>query len=148
MVTDLAAMVAALEVADVRMLSPGWIFPPRTKDSIRFAQTTTGALVFGGEMNKHGTLLGYPFDYTNNVPANLGAEADQAEYYLADFADVAIGEVPEIEVALAGKAAYIDSVGNMQSGFSQDVSVLRVVVHHDLALRHDVSVAVMTGVNY
>jgi HK97 family phage major capsid protein len=145
-VTDLAAMEAALETNNVRMITPGIILNPRSKNAIKLLQATTGLFVFRDEMIG-GTLDGYPFAFTNNIPANLGG-GSQTEWYLADFADAVIADVPGLEIEISREAAYVDSTGTMQAAYSQDVTVLRAVEQHDFAMRHDVSVAVMTQVNY
>lgn len=145
-VTDLEAMETALESQNVRMINPGIIFNPRSKNTIKLFQTTTGAFVFRDEMAQ-GMLDGYRFEFTNNIPANLGG-GSQTEWYLADFADVVIADVPGIEIEISTEAAYVDSAGTMQAAFSQDVTVLRAIQRHDFAMRHDFSVAVMTQVAY
>ncbi len=145
-VTDLEAMESALEGANVRMINPAIILNPRSKNAIKLLQATTGQFVFRDEM-KDGTLDGYPFGSTNNIPKNLGSGA-QTEWYLADMADAVITDVPGLEIEISSEAAYVDSSGTMQAAFSQDVTVLRAIERHDFGMRHDVSVAVMTEVNY
>jgi HK97 family phage major capsid protein len=145
-VTDLEAMESALEGANVRMIKPAIILNPRSKNAIKLLQSTTGQFVFRDEM-KDGTLDGYPFGFTNSIPKNLGSGA-QTEWYLVDMADAVIADVPGIEIEISREAAYVDGNGTMQAAFSQDVTVLRTVQRHDFAMRHDVSVAVMTQVAY
>lgn len=145
-VADLEAMESALESANVRMINPGIILNPRSKNSIKLLQSTTGQFVFRDEM-KDGTLDGYPYAYTNNIPKNLGG-GSQTEWYLADMADAVIADVPGLEVEVSKEAAYVDGAGTMQAAFSQDVSVLRVIERHDFGMRHEQSVAVMTQVAY
>lgn len=146
--TDLEAALSALETANVRMIDPAWIMNPRSKNSIRMLQATTGSYIFRDEIDVNKTLMGFKFGATNGVPSNLGSGANQAELYLVDMADAVIAESPELAISLAGKAAYVNSTGALQSGFAQDVSVLKVVAHQDFALRHDVSASVITGILY
>ena len=145
-VTDLEAMESALEGANVRMINPAIILNPRSKNAIKLLQSTTGQFVFRDEM-KDGTLDGYPFGFTNNIPKTLGSGA-QTEWLLVDMADAVIADVPGLEIEVSREAAYVDSTGTMQAAFSQDVTVLRAIERHDFAMRHDVSVAVMTAVSY
>jgi hypothetical protein len=42
-------------------------------------------------------------------------------------------------------AAYFDGA-QVQAAFSLDQTVLRLIAHHDLAVRHEESLSVMTGV--
>lgn len=145
-VTDLEAMESALESANVRMINPAIILNPRSKNSIKLLQSTTGQFVFRDEM-KDGTLDGYPYAHTNNISKTLGG-GTQTEWYMADMADAVIAEVPGLEIEVSKEAAYLDSGGAMQAAFSQDVSVLRAIERHDFGMRHDASVAVMTEVAY
>lgn len=146
-VTDIETLLNALEQNDVRMIDPAWIMNPRSKNSIRLLQTTTGAFVFREEIDK-GTLMGYKYGATNNVPANLGGGSNQAELYLVDMADAVIADVPGLEIEVSSEAAYVDSTGTLQSAFSQDVTVMRAIERHDFGMRHDVSAGVLTGVLY
>lgn len=146
-VTDLETLLNALETNDVPMIDPAFIMNPRSKNSIRMLQTTTGAFVFREEIDK-GTLMGYKMGVTNNVPNNLGGGANQAELYLVDMSEVFIFDVPGLEIEVSSEAAYVDSTGTLQSAFSQDVTVMRAIERHDVAMRHDVSAAVLTDVLY
>jgi HK97 family phage major capsid protein len=146
-VTDLTAIETALEGANVRMRQPGIMLNPRSKNAIKLLQSTTGSFVFRDEM-RAGTLNGYPFASTNSIPKNLGTGA-QTEWYLADFADAVIADVHDgIEIEISREAAYLDSAGTMHAAFSEDVTVLRASERHDFGMRHDISVAVMTEVDY
>jgi HK97 family phage major capsid protein len=145
-VADLTAIESALENNNVRMLSPALILNPRSKNAIKLLQSTTGSFVFRDEM-KDGTLNGYPYGYTNGVPNNLGTGA-QTEWYLVDMADAIIADVPGLDIEMSRDAAYVDASGVMRAAFSEDVTVIKVVAQHDFGMRHDVSVAVMTAVNY
>jgi HK97 family phage major capsid protein len=143
---DLEGCENALEQNDVRMIQPGWIFNPRTKNTIKYVQATTGQFVYRDEMDE-GELLGFPFEFTNNIPANLGG-GSQTEFYLVDFADAVIADVPGLEIDISSEAAYVDSTGTLQAAFSQDVTVIKAIERHDFGMRHDVSAAVMTAVAY
>lgn len=144
--TDLGRLVLALEEADVRMIRPGWIFAPRTKHYLMTVRDGNGNFAFRDEM-LGGTLWGWPFSTTTNVPKNLGGGADESEVYLADFADVVLGEAPNIGITASADAAYDDG-GTVKAAFSLDQTVLRAIQEHDLVMRHDESVAVLTAVTW
>lgn len=144
---DLNDLRNALELNNVQMINPAWVFNPRSANYIDLLQTTTGAFVFRDEM-KTGKLLNYPFGKTNSVPANLGGGGNQTEIYLVDLNDAVIADVPGLDIAVSNEAAYVDSTGTMQAAFSQDVTLMRVIERHDFAMRHNVSAAVKTGVTY
>lgn len=92
-------------------------------------------------------MRGFPYKSTTQIPINLGAGENESEIYLADFADVLIGEVPGIEVGASSEAAYHDGA-NLVAAFSLDQTVVKVVMQNDLAVRHAESVAVLTGVTW
>lgn len=146
-ITDLNKLVNALETANVRMLRPGWLFGPRTKNYLNTLTSAQGAFVFRDEMNG-GKLLGFPFRSTNNIPQNLGGGGDDSEIYLVDFADAVIGEVPGLIIDVSQEASYTVDGTNFTSAFSQDQTVIRVIEQHDFGMRHDPSVAVLTAVKW
>lgn len=61
--------------------------------------------------------------------------------------NVVIGDEMSISIAMSDTAAYRDAAGVMQSSFSQDASVLRAISMHDLIVRRDAAVFVLTGSN-
>lgn len=143
---DLGKLILALEGADVQMRRPGWIFAPRTKRYLMDVRDSNGNFAFRAEMLT-GKLSGAPFATTSQVPVNLGTGSDESEVYFADFADVAIGELPAIRVDAMSQATYWDG-SEWVSCAQNDESVVRVIAEHDIGMRHDESVAVLTGVKW
>lgn len=143
---DLGNLVLLLEEANVAFTNPGWIFAPRTKQYLMTVRDGNGNYAFRAEMLT-GKLWGYPYRTTTQVPRNLGSGSD-SEVYLADFDDVAIGQTLAIEVAVSTEASYKDENDELVSAFSLDQTVMRLLLEHDIALRHDASVAVLTEVTW
>ena len=144
---DLGALVLVLEEANVAFSNPGWIMAPRTKQYLLTVRDGNGNYAFRDEMLR-GTLWGYPFRATTQVPKNLGGGGDESELYLADFDDVIIGQTMAIEVAISQEASYLDENNNLVSAFSKDQTVVRVLQEHDLGVRHNESVAVLEEVTW
>jgi len=142
MTTDLGAMVLALLNGNVPMTRPAWIISPRSWNSLNTIQTTTGAFAYRPELMA-GTLMGYPFQRTTQVPGT-GATG---ELYLADMADVVIGDSMNLTVDSSQEAAYYDGA-QVVAAYSQDQTVVRVISEHDFALRRDVAAAVMTAMSW
>lgn len=142
---DLGKLILALEEANVRMLRPGWIFAPRTKHYLMTVRDGNGNYAFRDEMLA-GTLWGFPFSSSTNVPKNLGG-GTESEVYLADYADVVIGEAPNIGLQASDTAAYHDG-SSVQAAFSRDQTVLRAIQEHDFGMRHAESVAVLNEVTW
>jgi HK97 family phage major capsid protein len=147
---DLGQLVVKLKQADIPMISPGWIMAPRTEQKLATIQNANGAFVFRDEIIR-GTLWGWPVGVTTNVPITLdttGAGSDnESEIYLVDFAQVIIGESAGLLVDSSQEAAYHDG-SNVQAAFSLDQTVVRAIAEHDLGMRHDKAIAMLTGVTW
>ncbi|MEK9505151.1 phage major capsid protein [Gaopeijia maritima] len=144
---DLGKAVLALQNNDVRMIRPGWVMSPRTHHYLVTVRDGNGNYAFRDEMTRDKTLWGYPFSVTSQVPINLGVGGDESELYFADFADVVIGEEENITVDVFREATYWDGAA-WQSAAQNNEVVLRFCAQHDLGVRHDESVAVLTEVKW
>jgi HK97 family phage major capsid protein len=142
---DLGTALQTLMDADVRMLRPGWIMEPRTWRYLITVRDGNGNLVFKPEMDG-GSLFGYPFRWTSQIPRNLGG-GTESELYLVDFADVVLGETTSILLDASAEAAYHDG-SNVVAAFSLDQTVLRAIVEVDIGLRHAESVVLVTAVTW
>jgi HK97 family phage major capsid protein len=94
-----------------------------------------------------GKLWNFPYGTTTQIPVNLGGGADESEVYLVDMADVVIGDATSIIIDASTEAAYHDGA-NVVAAFSQDQTVVRAIVQHDIGMRHDASVAVLAQVKW
>lgn len=153
--TDLGRLELALKNANVRMVRPGWIMAPRTENFLMNLRDGLGNLVYANEMAQ-GRLRGKAYRTTTQIPLNLPAvaadgttaTADGSEIYLADFVHVVIGETLGLILEVFPGGSYVDASGATISGISTDETVMRAIVHHDLGLRHEQAVAVLTGVRW
>ena len=144
---DLGDMILKLLEANIPMLAPGWIMAPRTETFLKTVLNSNGYAVFLEEMATKGTLWGWPYGVTTNVPVNVGAGSTKSELYLADFAQAVIGESMNLMVDSSGDAAYHDG-SQVIAAFSQDQTVVRAIAEHDFGMRHDKAVAVLTEVSW
>jgi len=144
-VTDITALINGLENNDVRMIRPGWLLSPRSKNYLISIRDSNGQFVFRDEMNK-GMLFGWPYAATNNIPNNLGG-GTESEVYFVDFADAVIAEASELIIDASDQASYVSS-GTLVSAYSKDQTVIRAIARHDFGMRHDYSVAIKTGVTW
>jgi HK97 family phage major capsid protein len=155
--TDLAKLILTLRTALVRMIRPGWIMSPRSQLLLQTIRDVNGNFAFRPEMMPgtsgtdplgiSGTLWGFPYRVSTQVPDNLGAGTNESEIYLADFADVMIGETTGVLIDTSSEAAYWDGL-NVQAAFSLDQTLVRAIVEHDLGMRHEESVAVLQTVTW
>lgn len=144
-ITDLGKLIVALANANVRFIRPGWVFAPRTWNYLMNLITANGQYVFRNEL-LNGTLWGWPWQMTTQIPTNLGSGSD-SEIYIADFADVIVAEATQLLVDVSTEAAYYDGSA-VVAAFSQDQTVIRAILEHDLVMRHDESVAMLSGVTW
>ena len=144
---DFKDMLEDLEGNNVKLTRPHWIMASRSKNHLINLRDANGNLIYPEIRNTTPTVHGIPVVVSNNVPTNLGGGGNETEIYLADGNEVYLGEVEGIEVAVSTEASYLVN-GSLVSAFSRDQTLLRVILHHDLAVRHDVGIAVKTGVTW
>jgi HK97 family phage major capsid protein len=147
-VTDLGKLIVQLLNNDIPMTRPGWIMSPRSWNYLITLQTTNGVFTFREEM-QGGSLWGWPFAVSTQVPINLtdGGGTNESEVYLADFADAVVGESQNLIIAASDSAAYHDG-SNVQAAFSLDQFVVRAIQEHDFVMRREESVAVLNEVTW
>jgi HK97 family phage major capsid protein len=126
---DLGQAIYLLEKADVEMDGAGWIISPRSKKYLSTVRTTDGWYAFRDEM-KAGTIMGYPWKMTSQVPDNLGSGTNESEVYLAAFPYYIFAESEMMELAVFDGGAYHDGSA-VQSGISRNESVIRTLANHD-----------------
>lgn len=154
---DLGRMIQTLMAANIPMIvqqqqvqgvdaRPGWIFSPRTYRYLSTLQTTNGVYAFRDEMLR-GTLWGWPFRVTTQVPETLGTSGTASEIYFGAFAHAVIGEALGLQVDASQEAAYHDG-SNVVAAFSQDQTVIRVIQEHDFALRYDKAFTMLQTVTW
>jgi HK97 family phage major capsid protein len=142
---DLRDLVGVLETAYTPMRAPHWFFGQRTKNYLYDARDSVGGFLFRAEMDK-GMFRGYPFSWTQSIPQNLGVGGNESEVYLVDMDEFIIGDVPEMKIEVSAEASYSPDGSTLYSAFDRDESVIRIIAEHDCNVRHDTSIAVLTGV--
>lgn len=142
---DLGRLELALANFNVPYGGAHWIMAPRTAMFLTNLRDGNGNKVYP-EMAQ-GQLRGKPVHTTTEIPINLGGGAE-SEIMLAHPQHVVIGEHMGIELAMSSEAAYRDSDGTMQAAFSRDETLMRMIMQHDLGVRHLPAVAILTGVTW
>jgi len=144
----LTGMMLTLTNSMSRMINPGWIFTPTILQFLMNIRGVQANTIYAEELLR-GTLYGIPFRTTTQIPSNLAIVTGQtagvvnnSEIYLADFADVILGDTMEMRVDTSNEATYKDSGGNVVSAYQRDQTLFRVITEHDLGVRHKGSVAV------
>lgn len=145
-VSALASMKLILQNGMSRMIRPTWFMPPTILEYIRTRRDSVGGFYYRDEIAQ-GTLEGYPFDLSQQIPTNLGT-GNGSEFYLVDMADVVIGDTLNIMVDASDVAAYYGTDAKVVSTFQRDQTLFRVITEHDLGMRHLQSLAVATTTDW
>lgn len=146
--STLAQLILKLLQANIPMSNVHWIMSPRTMMNLSSVRVTNGPYAFREEMGR-GTLWGYPFFSSTTVPNTLtvGANADCSELYLADAAEIVIGDSQRLMIDASGEAAYEEG-GTVKAAFTRDETVIRAISEHDMVVRREEAVAVAEGVRW
>lgn len=143
-ITDLGKLVTRLVSQNIPMINVGILMSSRSENYLKTVLTANGQFVFRQEMDT-GKLWGFNYRRSNQIPENLST--NQSEVYIADFADVVIGDTLKLIVDVSTEAAFYDSAAAaVVSAFSKDLTIMRIISEHDLGLRHQNSAAMLTAV--
>lgn len=143
---DLGRLELALANNNVVVTGAHWIMSPQIAMFLTNLRDGNGNKVYPEMAN--GQLRMKPVHITTEIPSNLGAGGNESEIMLAHPGHILVGEHMGIEVAMSTEAAYKDSEGNMQAAFSRDETLMRMILQHDIGLRHLPAVAILTGVTW
>jgi HK97 family phage major capsid protein len=140
---DIVDLIDDLSNANISLDRAVFIMPTRSRNRLYNLRDSNGNLIFP-EVREAGTLFGLPLIVSNTIPTDLGG-GSATELYLVDFSNVVLGEIQGIRIETSRDGAYkLD--GQLVSAFSRDQTLVRVVLFHDIMLRHPEAVAVKTGV--
>lgn len=142
---DLGRLELALGNANLPYLGAHWIMSPRVAMFLTNLRDGNGNKVYP-EMDGN-MLRKKPVHMTTEIPDNLGG-GDESEIMLVLPRHVMVGEHMGIEIAMSTEAAYKDADGNMQAAFSRDETLMRMIMQHDIGLRHLAALAILTGVTW
>ncbi len=145
-VTTLGGLINKLITGNCPMAKPAWIISPRTYMTLLMVRSTTGDFILRAEMAA-GTLFGYPYRMSTQVPENLtdGGGTTETEIYLCDFGDVVVGESQGLMIDASNTAAYEEG-GTVRAAFSRDETVIRAIDKHDLVVVRDACLAIANKV--
>jgi HK97 family phage major capsid protein len=145
--SELGSAILALENANVPMIRPTWFFAPRIKQFLLTLKNSNGFYVYRDEMVNNGTLRGYPFKTTTQIPTTL-TDGTQTEIYFTDMSQAMIFDALALSLGMSQDGAYTDAGGNQRNAFERDETLIRAIAEHDFHLRHDEATAVITAVKW
>jgi HK97 family phage major capsid protein len=146
---ELAGLVNKLDTANVPDIRRRWFFHPRIFNYLNNLLNSLGVYVYRDELSR-GTLLGYPFSKSTQIPINLwdtnAAQKICTFIFLVEMDDAMILDSMTLELAISREGTYYDTTGALQSAFQKDQTIVRAIAEHDFQMRHLPSVAVDQGV--
>ena len=144
-VNELTGLINKLDMANVPDNRRVWFFHPRVYNYLFGLLNSLGLYVFRDELSK-GTLYGYPFKKTTQMPANIwdptGAYKNGSFIIIAEMTEAMILDSMSLELAVSREGSYIDANGVPQNAFANDQTIIRAIAEHDFQLRHSGAVAV------
>lgn len=146
--TTIGALINLLVTGNCPMMKPAWIVSPRTYMALLMVRSTTGDFILRPELAM-GTLFGYPYKVSTQIPENLtdGGGSTETELYLCDFGDVVVGEAQNLVIDASSQAAY-EEAGTVRAAFSRDETVIRAIDEHDLVVVRDACLAIANKVSW
>jgi HK97 family phage major capsid protein len=148
---ELGGAINKLDTANVDEDKRVWFMHPRSWNYMYNVQNSLGVYVYRDEMNR-GTLLGYPFKKTTQIPTNYydatGSHTDCSFIFLVEMDDALLLDSMTLELAISREGSYVDGGGNTVSAFQNDQTLIRAIAEHDFQMRHDQSIAVIQNVRY
>lgn len=149
-VDDLYDTLLLLEEDDVELDGAGWVFTPRTWNSLRklkdgqsnylLQNNTQGWITDTPATNAvMGTLLGMPFRTTTQIPNNLtvGTSDVCSEMYFGNWSEVMVGEWFGLQFAASQETS---------DAFSKNSTWVRLIQEVDVAVRQPLALCLVTGV--
>jgi HK97 family phage major capsid protein len=151
---DLKAVVASLRALNAPFMRPGWLFHPRLLATLETVKDTTGRYLADSDLltfdaiGGGGTLLGFPFRTSGQIPTNITTGSSSDTSYIifsSDWQEAWVGENETLTIEVSAEAAY-DAGSGLVSAFQNNQSLFRAIIAHDFALRRPQLFVVMTGV--
>lgn len=121
----------------------GFVFNTSVEQYFKSIRDKVGGFIFADEMNKNGTLVGYPYKTTNLITNSTDGKT---KIIFGNWNDLVIGEQGALEIDTSREGTWTDDSGNLISAFENDQTIIRAINNVDTGLRHDESFAVATKV--
>jgi HK97 family phage major capsid protein len=119
----------------------------RTERYLMQLRDGTGLYPYGAEMAERGTVKGYKYISTENIPNTLGGSSNGSEIYFGVASEVVEGKSGDMAIKFFEDATYDDG-GTIRSGINRDESAWRSTLLVDYNLRHTTAWAMLETVKW
>lgn len=146
---DLTDAIADVQDANVQATPSNayFIISPRTFWTLYALATTTGDMIFASMLNAaQPRIFGFPVLISTQLSVSnsfIGANAGLIFFVYAPALEIHDSLARTVESFRGG--AYRDSTGTIQSGISNDETVITCISEHDFLQVYDVAASVKTG---
>lgn len=124
-----------------------WIMHPAVKSFLKQISSSFGVFPFAAEL-ANDKLNGHDVKTTVQLPTNLGTSgANLTNVMLVCGQDVIIGDAYRFALSMTTDGSFVDS-GTQVNAFGQDVVAFKATNSCDIALKHNVAVAVIQATNW
>jgi len=145
-IKTLAKAELKLKKAYLNTSSAVWIISPRVEFFLKTLVNDMGNFVFRDEM-LNGKLHGYPYYVSHFIPENLGTGQNETEIYFVAADELIIAENEALVIDVSKEATY-KSGTSLVSAYSLDQTIVRAIMRHDFAVRHENAVVVINQVTW
>jgi HK97 family phage major capsid protein len=145
--SDLTGMVASVQSRNIPATpaNSSWVMSATTYWTIFALVTTTGDWVFAAELAAK-RLLGFPVEITTQIEVSnswIGASGGMVAFCYWPAMEIHDSMTRTVEAFRGG--AYRDTTGTIQSGISNDETVITCISEHDFFQAYDAAAAFRTG---
>lgn len=137
---DLNDMLYQVELDNADMGSLAFVFHPRTLNTLRKAKDANGQYYIEPNPSNtpmKGSLLGFPYFTSTQVPINLGGATDESRIFFGNWKDLLVAEWASLELAASDQTS---------DAFERRQVWLRAIMEVDVAVRHAESFCVCSDV--
>lgn len=146
------SLTALLNGLNVPATHRSCILHPRTTGGLKLLTDSVGGFPIAREINEKGTIFGLKFFETTQIPINLSGGgsggSSESEIYVFEAPEIEMGLGMSPTVEVSRDAGYLDGASAQQNAFTNDQSVIRMILRADWIMRHNFSAAVVQGATY
>lgn len=152
---DVADLLEAVRGSNVPLTPETGVFwmNSRSFTFLEKLRDTNGNLIYPELRMETPRMHRYRVFISNNIPNNISISGasptgDESEIYFGRAPSILIADSKDLDIEVLENVAYTNSGGSIESGVDLDTVLIKATLLTDIALRHTVSWAVKTGVQY
>lgn len=143
--TEVSKAKKTMKLGNVPMTRMFWVTSPSVEGYLTSITDGFGTAIFQSALEAaNPTFMGYPFFVTNQVAENLGAGGNESRLFLIDADQLILVDSSTLPFTVeAFPNATYDNAGTLESGVSNDSSVIRSMQGVDFNMRYNTAAVVV-----